>query len=134
MTLSSSAQNSIDQYPQAKVINNQPVVLITPLQLKFVNRTLVTVGHLSSVNSGLSDINKSLTVEVGFLNARIDNLNKQIDSQDVVIESYVKLGREKTQQHNQEIKNLKKKTRKTGVIAGLAGVTVGLILAVLISL
>jgi len=130
LTISTSlAQNS---YPTAQVIKGDTVILITPLQLKFVNRKILTVNYLTKANKGLSEANVTLSKEVDLQIAKGSSLLTQIESYKISSQAYSKLIEDKQKEILFNQKQSKKKKRKATLVSLGIGVIAGLILSIFI--
>ena len=119
-------------YPKQQVINGDTVVLFEPVQLKYINRKILTVDYLTMVSKGLSLENKSLQTELCLTNLKVESLASQVDAFSTAASAYSNIIQNKDSEIKLIKKQNKKKVRNTLILSGASGVVIGLIISILI--
>jgi len=108
------------------------VVLFEPVQLKYINRKILTVDYLTMVSKGLSLENKSLQTELCLTNLKVESLASQVDAFSTAASAYSNIIQNKDSEIKLIKKQNKKKVRNTLILSGASGVVIGLIISILI--
>ena len=71
-----------DVYPKLIIIDNDTLVLLTPIQVKKINATILRLDECRKITTSLEQENKELILKYSILNKEIENLKKQNEISD----------------------------------------------------
>lgn len=114
-------------YPTAKIINGDTVVLISPLQLKFVNRQTLSLKYITKQNHLLQNINTTLLNSLDLQNEINKQQASKVAGYKIGLSTYSAIIEENHNLIIEQKKISKKKSRKKVITATIIGVIVGLV-------
>lgn len=110
-----------DVYPKLIIIDNDTLVLLTPIQVKKINATILRLDECRKITTSLEQENKELILKYSILNKEIENLKKQNEISDRIdLEMGNQIGILTSENKKKDKKiNLLKKSRTLFTLGGI---------------